>query len=101
MLNIINNSRDALKENKVVNSKIILTTYQDADNYYIKICDNAGGISEDLLNKIGTQYFTTKGDKGTGLGLYMSKIIVEQNLHGSLSWKNIKDGVCFSISMPK
>jgi len=101
LLNIINNAKDALKEKETFNSKIILTTSQDQDNYYIKICDNAGGIPDKLADKIGTQYFTTKADRGSGLGLYMSKIIVEQNLHGSFSWKNIKDGVCFNISIPK
>ena len=99
VLNIINNAKDVLKENQVENSKITLSTFQTKDSYIISICDNGGGIPEDLFDKIGKQYFTTKPESGTGLGLYMSIIIVEQHLNGTLEWKNLDDGACFTISI--
>ena len=64
----------------------------------VKICDNAGGIKDDILDKIFNLYFSTKSEKnGTGLGLYMSKIIVQKHLNGYIEVKNKDNGVCFSI----
>ncbi len=101
VLNIINNAKDVLIEKQLENSTITLTTFQTKDSYKISICDNGGGIPKDILNKIGNQYFTTKADKGTGLGLYMSIIIVKQHLNGILEWENKEDGACFIISLNK
>lgn len=99
LLNIINNAKDVLKDKNISNAKITLSIFKEENNFIIKICDNGGGIPKDAIDKIGTQYFTTKGDKGTGLGLYMSKKVVEEHLNGSLSWKNISDGACFIITL--
>jgi len=101
ILNIINNAKDVLIEKQLENPTITLSTFQTNDRYNISICDNGGGIPEDILKKIGTQYFTTKAEKGTGLGLYMSIIIVKQHLNGILEWENKEDGACFIISLNK
>ncbi len=80
------------------------------DTISIKICDNAGGIPKDIISKIFNPYFTTKDEKsGTGLGLYMSKTIIEKHLKGTLEAYN-EDGInqdakpscgaCFFIELP-
>jgi len=68
----------------------------------IEICDNGGGVDEALLTTIFEPYFSTKGAKsGTGLGLYMSKTIVEEHLNGRLSVYNNEEGACFVVSLDK
>lgn len=101
ILNLVNNAKDVLKQKQIENAKITLVTSQTPESYTISITDNGGGIPENILNKIGKQYFTTKADTGTGLGLYMSITIIEQHLKGSLKWKNTVDGACFTISVFK
>lgn len=91
-LNIINNSKDALVKNNIdVPRYILIDTINSDKELIISIVDNAGGIDESILNKVFEQYFTTKDkDEGTGIGLYMSKIIVEKHLNGTLKVENIK-----------
>jgi C4-dicarboxylate-specific signal transduction histidine kinase len=100
LLNILNNAKDVLMDKNIDNAKIVLNVSSNDNLCNISILDNGGGIPDNVINRLGEQYFTTKGESGTGLGLYMSKIIVTQHLNGSLSWKNYKDGACFSISIP-
>ncbi|WP_419769461.1 MAG: c-type heme family protein [Candidatus Marinarcus sp.] len=90
-LNIINNSKDALVKNNVEPPRYVLIDAVDTPEYVtITIIDNAGGIDESMLDKIFDQYFTTKEKgEGTGIGLYMSKEIVEKHLHGKLKVENI------------
>ncbi len=101
LLNIIKNSKDAFLEKNIQNPSIFIKT-KYIDNYInILIFDNAGGINEAIIDKIFEPYFTTKDSyNGTGLGLYMSKIIIEQNMKGKLQVKNTKNGVKFSIDIP-
>jgi len=94
ILNILKNAQDNFKDKDIENKQIIITT----DNNSISICDNGGGIKKDILPHIFDPYFSTKDEKnGTGLGLYMSKTIIQDHHHGKLFAKNTKDGVCFSI----
>ena len=102
VLNILKNSEDNFLDKKTINPNILITTKKDKDNYVISIGDNGGGISEDILPSIYEPYFSTKDEKnGTGLGLYMSKIIVEEHNGGTLEIKNLDDGVCFIIILKK
>ncbi len=94
ILNLISNAKDALTENNIPNPKIVVTIR----NKQIFIEDNGKGIPEDIINRIFEPYFTTKEQgKGTGMGLYMSKMIIEDNMNGRLSVKNTNNGVQFCI----
>ncbi|RXK12443.1 hypothetical protein CP965_07615 [Halarcobacter mediterraneus] len=101
LLNILTNSKDAFLEKNIESPYIKIKTKHLQTHIKILISDNAGGINESIINKIFEPYFTTKDSyNGTGLGLYMSKMIIEQNMQGQLSAKNIQDGVQFSIYIP-
>ena len=100
-INIIKNAKEILVENDI--EERIISIISDSDDEYlkIKITDNGGGISGDNIEKIFDPYFSTKGEKnGTGLGLYMSKTIIEKHLHGTLKAYNIDNGACFEIKLP-
>lgn len=98
ILNLISNAEDALIESKVPNPSITITTYTNNDKNIFEISDNAGGIPEDIIDKIFDPYFSTKIAKdGTGLGLYMSKVIIQEHCNGTLSVENIKNGALFRI----
>jgi len=99
LVNVLNNSRDAYIENKIDNKVITIDFFKDEEFISIQIKDNAGGISNDLIHKIFDPYFTTK-EKGTGIGLYMSKIIIEKNMNGYISVDNQDSGVLFTIKVP-
>jgi nitrogen-specific signal transduction histidine kinase len=106
ILNIYKNSLDEYKDNDIKGiSKVYLT--DDKYNFIIEISDNAGGISTKILSKIFEPYFSTKSKNGTGIGLHMSKTIIEKQLLGSIDCINIVDnntdekGVKFTISLPK
>ncbi len=93
ILNILNNAKDILLENNIVDKEIKIELDKK-----IVIKDNGGGIPENIINRIFEPYFTTKEPgKGTGIGLYMSKMIIENNMNGKISAKNIKNGVEFII----
>ena len=67
----------------------------------LKVCDNGGGIEDEIIYKIFEPYFTTKSDKnGTGLGLHMSQTIVQRHLLGNIIAYNDNEGACFKISLP-
>jgi len=100
-INIIKNAKEALTDNKVEDKKITVITSEDKENFKLRICDNAGGVNAEIIDKIFNPYFTTKGEKnGTGLGLYMSKTIIEKHLQGSLTVENNDEGACFEIILP-
>ena len=100
LLNILNNAKDVLLERKVANPLISISIFKENQRAVVTIRDNAGGISEDVLPKIFDPYFTTKEQgKGTGIGLYMSKTIIEKNIDGSLTAQNVNGGVEFRIEI--
>jgi PAS domain S-box-containing protein len=94
ILNLIKNAEDALIEKKIDNPEIII----EIDGRTLTVRDNAGGIPKEILPKIFDPYFSTKLEKdGTGLGLYMSKIIIEEHCEGRLTVENGTEGAIFRI----
>ncbi|HKJ05192.1 MAG TPA: cache domain-containing protein [Geopsychrobacteraceae bacterium] len=107
LVNILANARDAV-EDKVqqqggkVKSPIEIDILSNQSEILLQIKDFGCGIPEHLLGQIFAPYFTTKGtSSGTGLGLYMSKIIIEKEMSGQLSAENIQGGTLFTIQLPK
>ena len=101
ILNIIKNAEDALVENKIKMPIINITSDEDSKYVYLHVEDNGGGIKDEIKDKIFEPYFSTKGKNGTGLGLYMSKIIVEKHCKAKLYFRNGQNGSIFSIKFKK
>jgi len=100
-INILNNAKEVLIEKNVQAKEILIELEDTEDTIIIKICDNAGGILDSIIDKIFEPYFSTKDAKtGTGLGLYMSKTIIEKHLSGTLRVINTHEGACFIIELP-
>ena len=100
LLNLIKNAEDILLENKIVTPEIIVRTFEENGYMVLSIEDNGGGIDKALTDKIFNPYFSTKLNKeGTGLGLYMSKIIIQEHCAGTLSVKNGSNGAIFKIKI--
>lgn len=104
ILNILNNSKDAILSKNKPNDEIEgcidinLVNTVDKSKIEVSIMDNGGGISDEIINKIFEPYFTTKEKGGgTGLGLYMSKTIIETNMGGHFTVRNLEDGAEFLI----
>jgi DNA-binding response OmpR family regulator len=98
ILNLLKNAEDVLVQKKIRNPKIFLII----ENKSIYVEDNGGGIEPSIMEKIFHPYFSTKLEKeGTGLGLYMSKIIVEEHCKGDLTLKNSKNGAVFTVKLDK
>lgn len=101
MINLINNSKDAFIHNSILLREIAITTKREKGFALIEVQDNAGGIAKENIEKIFEPYFTTKHkSRGTGLGLFMSKMICEQGLGGTLDVKSKKNTTTFSIKIP-
>jgi len=98
VLNILSNARDALVERKVSNPLIRVELSLNAERSVITIRDNAGGIPSDIMHRIFDPYFTTKKD-GTGVGLHMSRTIIERNMSGSLTVRNEAEGAAFCLEL--
>ena len=98
LLNLIKNSVNALVSRGVPQKEIYIQSYQDDFESVIEIGDNAGGIDEKYLEKIFEPYFSTKNSSDSmGLGLYMSKFIIEESCGGKLLVENTKVGAKFKI----
>ncbi len=102
LLNLINNSKDAFNQRKIEARDIKIDVNINHDkNIVILFSDNAKGIDENIIDKIFDPYFTTKhSSQGTGLGLYMSEMIVTKSMRGSIKVCNHADGATFEIKIP-
>jgi len=106
ILNILNNAKDVildrLEESRDFKGHIDISIIKDEEKNLVKIVisDNAGGIKEDIIGRIFEPYFTTRLDKkGTGIGLYMSKMIIEDSLNGEIKAYNNEKGASFEITL--
>jgi signal transduction histidine kinase len=101
LLIVLNNSIDAIVIKNIKNAKIRINVKEQDTNILISIEDNAGGIPFEMLDKIYNPYFTTKHNfKGTGLGLYILKMLIEQSMQGSLQIQNVENGLKCIINVP-
>lgn len=102
LLNVLNNTKDAVVENDIQNPRLKITTEESENQVFIKIQDNAGGVSQEVLDRMYEPYFTTKFEShGTGIGLYMSKMIIENSMKGSLTSQNEEEGLLTIIVIEK
>ncbi len=99
IMNILQNARDALNERRVPQGRIILASSAQQGKIVITIADNAGGIPVEIIDRIFEPYFSTKGLQGTGIGLYMSKQIIETKMEGILTARNNGEGAEFIIEI--
>ena len=102
IVSILTNAKDVLLHRQIKDAYIQIILSETVENIILKISDNAGGIKKEYLHRIFDPYFTTKHKSiGTGLGLYISKMIIEKNKNGTLSVENTQDGAVFTIIMEK
>ncbi|OGU07363.1 MAG: hypothetical protein A2075_13960 [Geobacteraceae bacterium GWC2_58_44] len=100
ILNILVNAKDAIMERNVEEPRVALRLFRENDRMVLTIADNAGGIPPEIIDRIFDPYFTTKApDKGTGIGLFMSKTIIEKNMKGTLTVHNTEQGAQFRIEV--
>jgi len=102
LLTILQNSIEVFEEQTNTQKEILIVVQENSSHIKIAISDNAGGIAKENLPHIFEPYFTTKGDTtGTGLGLYIAKIIIERSIKGEITVETIKNGTKFIIDLPK
>lgn len=100
LINIFMNARDVLRERGIAEPRVLVKVEKQGTRSVVTIADNAGGIPEEIIGKVFDPYFTTKGpDKGTGIGLFMSKTMIEKNMNGSLTVRNTPEGAEFRIEV--
>jgi len=103
LVNLLNNAKDAFLEStdEIKSKKLIINSYNNSKYAIVEIIDNAMGIDVEIIEKIFDPYFSTKEEgKGVGIGLYMTKMIIEKNMNGLISVSNLENGVIFTIKLP-
>jgi len=98
IINLITNARDAFREKGTLEPRLVIALSCEK-RPVVTITDNAGGIAEGIIDKVFDPYFTTKGPGGTGIGLFMSKNIIEKSMGGSLTVRNTGEGAEFRIEL--
>ena len=102
ILNLFQNAMEEMLEHDTVKPLVSIKVLSDEKNVYIEVCDNGNGIDKELASKIFDPYFSTKESKnGSGLGLYMSKMIIEEHHNGKFYLKEESEQTCFVISLSK
>jgi PAS domain S-box-containing protein len=99
LLNLLGNAREAILGRKVASGFVVVLLAVEQGRGVARVRDNGGGVPETIIDKIFDPYFSTKS-MGTGIGLYMSKTIIERNMHGIISVRNIEGGCEFSVALP-
>ncbi len=100
IINLVTNARDAIAQNKIPSPTIRIGATQDQNVTTVSVEDNGGGIPKDILEKVFESYFTTKVTEGTGIGLSLSRMIVEDSLGGNITVVNTALGAKFTIVIP-
>ena len=100
LLNIMNNAIDELIARRVKKPKIELQIIKKIESVLFSISDNAGGIATENIATIFEPYFSTKGKNGTGLGLYMSQMIMQKQFHTKIEVFSSKEGATFNVEVP-
>lgn len=102
LLNVVNNAKEQIKEareaKQIKRGSIFIQIYNYSKKVIIDIKDNGGGIPIDKLPNIFDAYYTTK-EQGHGIGLYMSKLIIEDKMGGKIRASNVGEGACFTITL--
>ena len=101
LINIINNAKDVLVQRKIKNPYIKISIFEENENIITTVEDNGGGIKVKPIEKIFDPFFTYEKIGGSGIGLFMSKLIIEKNMNGKLSAENSSKGAFFKIIIPK
>ncbi len=99
LLNLLGNAKDAIVEAGMTDGRIIITYGRDSDMGVVTVRNNGGEIPADIIDRIFDPYFTSKSS-GTGIGLHMSKTIIENNMHGRIEVHNIEGGCEFTVYVP-
>ncbi len=101
LISVISNSIESLQKHNIQEKKILLKTQKAEGHIILSVCDNGEGIENEILHKVFEPYFSTKENlNGKGLGLYTSKIIIDNVIKGSIDIENIDGGVCVKIVLP-
>lgn len=101
LINIINNAKDVLVQRKIENPYIKISIFEENENIITTVEDNGGGIKVEPIEKIFDPFFTYDKVGGSGIGLFMSKLIIEKNMNGQLLVENTLTGAFFKIVIPK
>ncbi|MCK5294948.1 MAG: HAMP domain-containing histidine kinase [Arcobacteraceae bacterium] len=101
IINIVSNAKDSIVLNKIQNGQIDIKLYEKNNSCIVEILDNGGGIEINPIEKVFEPFFTYKKQNGTGIGLFMSKLIVEKNMDGVLEVSNQQNGACFKVKILK
>lgn len=101
LINIINNAKDVLIHRQISKPKIIITLSESEEFAILSVEDNAGGIKISNIEDVFKPFFTHEKKDGTGVGLFMSKLIIENNMNGKLEVSNTEKGASFQIKVPK
>ncbi len=100
LINILKNAIDEFKRGDIIDPKILLVVGINDDKYSFTIEDNAGGIPLEMLDKLFEPYVSTKGKNGTGLGMYISKLLVDNHFKGKITAQNRNKGALFTLLLP-
>jgi len=100
LLNLIGNARDALIEKEIEGAIIALRAWREHTMAFITVHDNAGGIPIEHLERVFEPYFSTKAEKGTGIGLYMVRTIIQEKFGGTIEVINRDGGALFTLRIP-